>query len=322
MRVIEAPAFGESDVLSTAERDVPEPGPEEVRIAVEAVGVNFADVMQRRDHYPGGPQPPYVPGLEAAGTIDEVGESADREVGERVVAMTNAAYADYVTASVDALFDIPGEMGFEEAAGFPVQFLTAHNTLFEWGGLVEDERVLIHAAAGGVGTAATQLASRAGGEVFGTASSQEKHDLATELGLDHPINYTETDFAERVNDLTDGDGVDLVLDGVGGETTQQSLNCLTHFGRMVVYGAASGQPGQPDTSTLLFNNHTVLGYHLGQAMGRTPQRVLGAVPDLTEALASGELEVIVGETFPLEEAAEAHAYIENRESSGKVVLVP
>ena len=322
MKAIEVSEFGDSDVLSTAEHDVPEPGPSEVRIAVEAVGVNFADIMQRRGNYPGGPQPTYVPGMEAAGTVEAVGENADREVGERVVAMTQQGYAEYTTASVDALFDVPEGMGFEGAAGFPVQFLTAHNTLFEWGGLTDGESVLIHAAAGGVGTAATQLASRAGATVFGTASSREKLDLAEELGCEIPIDYTETDFADAVNDATDGAGVDLVLDGVGGDTTQESLSCLTDFGRMTVYGAASGEPGHPDTGTLLFNNHTVLGYHLSQAMGQVPGRVLGAVPDLTEALTSGDLEVIVGQTFQLAEAGDAHAYIENRESSGKVVLTP
>jgi len=322
MQAIEVPEFGEHGVLQSAERDVPEPGPNEVRIDVEAAGINFADVMQRRGHYPGGPQPTYVPGMEAAGTVDAVGENAGREVGDQVVAMTNRAYAEYTTASVDVLFDVPEGMNFEEAAGFPVQFLTAHNTLFEWGGLTEDESVLIHAAAGGVGTAATQLASQAGAEVFGTASSEEKLDLAERLGVDHAIDYTETDFAERVNEITDGEGVDLILDAVGGETTQESLECLSHFGRMVAYGAASGRPGQPDTGTLLFNNQTVIGYHLGQAIERTPQRVLGAVGDLTDRLVSGDLEVIVGETFALNEAADAHAYIENRESSGKVVLKP
>jgi NADPH2:quinone reductase len=322
MQVIEVTEFGESDVIESTERETPDPDEGEVRIAVEAVGVNFADIMQRRGHYVGGPEPPYVPGMETAGTIDAVGESVDREVGERVVAMTDEGYAEYATVDAAGLFDVPESMSFAEAAGFPVQFLTAHNTLFEWGGLEEGERVLVHAAAGGVGTAATQLASEAGAEVFGTASTQDKLDLAERLGLDHPINYTESDFAEVVNDATDGEGVDLVLDGVGGDTTTESLDCLTHFGRMVSYGAASGEPGYPDTSTLLFNNFTVHGYHLGQSMQRAPERVLNAVPHLTELLTNGDLEVVVGETFPLAEAADAHEYIENRESSGKVVLVP
>jgi NADPH2:quinone reductase len=322
MQAIEVTEFGDSGVIESTERDVPEPGEGEVRIAVEATGVNFADIMQRRGHYQGGPKPPYVPGMETAGTIEAVGDGVDREIGERVVAMTDAGYAEYATANAAGLFDIPESMEFTEAAGFPVQFLTAHNTLFEWGGLKEGERVLVHAAAGGVGTAATQLASEAGAEVFGTASTEEKLDLAERLGLDHPINYTETDFADAVNERTDGEGVALVLDGVGGDTTTESLDCLTHFGRMVSYGAASGEPGHPDTSTLLFNNFTVYGYHLGQSMQRDPGRVLGAVSHLTDLLTSGDLEVVVGETFPLAEAAAAHEHIENRESTGKVVLVP
>lgn len=322
METIEVTEFGESGVLEATERDAPEPDSGEVRIDVEAIGVNFADIMQRRGHYVGGPKPPYVPGMEAAGVIDAVGEGVNREVGERVVAMTQQAYSESVTVDAAGLFDVPESMAFEEAAGFPVQFLTAHNTLFEWGGLEEHERVLIHAAAGGVGTAATQLASAAGAEVFGTASTTEKLDLAESLGVDHPINYTETDFAEAVNEATDGEGADLVLDGIGGDTTAESLECLTHFGRMVSYGAASGRPGQPDTSTLLFNNYTVYGYHLGQSIQRDPERVLSAVPHLTELLTGGDLEVIVGETFALEDAADAHEYIENRQSVGKVVLEP
>jgi NADPH2:quinone reductase len=323
MQVIEVTEFGSTDSMRVGERDVPEPGEGEVRIEVRAAGINFADIMQRRGHYQGGPQPTYVPGMEVAGVVDAVGDGVGRSVGDEVVGMVDGGgYAEYVTADATGLFDIPGEMSFEEAAGFPVQFLTAHNCLHEWGGLEEGERVLVHAAAGGVGTAAVQLASEAGAETFGTASTAEKLDLATDLGLDHPINYTETDFAEEVDDLTDGEGVDLVLDGIGGETTEESLDCLTHFGRMVSYGAASGEPGRPDTASLLFSNQRVIGYHLGQAMFRAPEKVMSAVPPLTEMLSSGTLEVQVGETFALEDAVEAHEYIENRESSGKVLLVP
>lgn len=323
MKTIEVTEYGDSDALEVVERERPEPGEDEVRIDVEAVGINFADIMQRRGSYVGGPEPPYTPGFEAAGTIDAVGEGVDREVGERVVAQVGrGAYAEYVTAPAAALFDVPGDVSFEEAAGFPVQFLTAHNCLFEWGDLTGDERVLIHAAAGGVGSAAVQLAREAGAEIFATASTGQKLDLAARLGADHCINYTETDFEAEVNEITEGAGVDLVLDGVGGETTTRSLECLAHFGRVVAYGAASGEPGEVDTRSLLFNNFSVIGYHLGQAMARDPQRVLEAVPDLEGGLRDGSLEVIVGHTFPLEDAAEAHAFIEARKSQGKVVLKP
>ena len=323
MKAIEVQAFGTSDELSVVERETPEPGEGEVRVEVAAAGINFADIMQRRGHYEGGPEPTYVPGMEAAGTIDAVGEGVGLDEGDRVVAMTNGgAYAEYAIADPQSLFPIPDGMSFEEAAGFPVQFLTAHGCLFEWGGLEEGERVLIHATAGGVGTAAVQLASRAGAEVFGTASTEEKLDLAERLGCDHPIQYTEEDFVDRVHEITDGEGVDLVLDGVGGETSAESLDAIPQFGRMVAYGAASGRPGEIDTGTLLFGNKSVIGYHLGRAMVEDPNRVLKAVPDLQEGLQSGELEVIVGEDFALEDAAEAHQFIEDRGSTGKVVLKP
>jgi NADPH2:quinone reductase len=203
-----------------------------------------------------------------------------------------------------------------------VQFLTAHNCLFEWGGLEEGESVLIQAAAGGVGTAAVQLADRVGAEVFGTASTQEKLDLAARLGCDHPINYTEEDFVAVVDEETDGEGVDLSLDGVGDDVFTGCLDATKHFGRIVPYGAASGVPGTVDTGKVFFENQSVIGYHLGQAMMRDPQRVFAAVPDLTQGLEAGELEVIVGKTFPLEDAPEAHQYIEDRKSVGKVVLTP
>ncbi|MFC7045978.1 zinc-binding alcohol dehydrogenase family protein [Halobacteriaceae archaeon GCM10025711] len=323
MRAIQVSEYGDADALEPVETGTPDPGPGEVRIEVAAAGINFADVMQRRGHYPGGPEPPYVPGLEAAGTIDAVGEDVDREVGERVVAMTGGrAYAEYVTAPAAALFDVPPGVSFEEAAGFPVQFLTAHLTLHDRGDLQAGERVMIHAAAGGVGTAAVQLAALAGAEVFGTASTDEKLALAERLGADHAIDYTETDFREAVDRLTDGEGLDLVLDGVNGQTFDRSLDALSQYGRIVTYGAASGDPRSADTTRLLFENKSVVGFHLGQTMQHDPGRVHAVVPELTDLLGAGDLEVIVGETFPLAEAAAAHEFVESRQSVGKVVLTP
>ena len=322
MRAIEVTGFGGAENLAVVDREVPEPGEGEVRIEVRAAGINFADVMQRRGHYHGGPEPPYVPGLEVAGVVDAVGEGVGREAGDRVVSMLGSGgYAEYATADASGVLDVPEGMSFEEAAGFSVQFLTAHNCLHGWGDLEEGESVLIHAAAGGVGTAAVQLAREAGATVFGTASTPEKLETAAELGCDHPINYTEEDFVEVAKAETDY-GLDLVLDGIGGETTERSLDALREFGRMVSYGAASGQPGRPPTDELLFGNKTVIGYHLGRAAARRPGRVFSAIPELTEMLAEGVLTVQVGHEFDLEDAAEAHEFIENRKSSGKVVLVP
>ncbi|USZ72114.1 quinone oxidoreductase family protein [Natronosalvus halobius] len=323
MRAIEVTEYGDSGVLQIADRERPDPGAGEVRIDVEAAGINFADVMQRRGVYPGGPEPQYVPGMEAAGTVDAAGEDVDLEVGDRVVGMLGGGgYAEYATANAQMLLPIPDGVSFEEAAGFPVQFLTAHSCLFEWGDLEEGESVLIQAAAGGVGTAAVQLASRAGAEVFGTASTEEKLELAADLGCGHPIQYTEVDFRDPVEEATDGRGVDLVLESVGDDVFDRSLDALAHFGRLVTYGVASGVPARAENRRLLFENKSVVGFHLGQASRHDPKRVMQAIPDLTQGLAEGELEVIVGETFALEDAAEAHQFIEDRKSMGKVVLVP
>ena len=323
MDAIEVGSYGDSDVLEVVERDIPEPGPGEVRIEVEAAGINFADIMQRRGLYPGGPEPAYVPGMEAAGTVHATGDGVGLSEGDRVVGMLNGGgYAEYVTANAQMLLPIPDGMSFEEAAGFPVQFLTAHSCLFEWGGLEEGESVLIQAAAGGVGTAAVQLASRAGATVFGTASTEQKLELAADLGCDHPIQYTETDFRDVVDAETDGEGVDLVLESVGDDVFDHSLDALAHFGRLVTYGVASGVPASAQNQRLLFENKSVIGFHLGQASRHDPNRIMKAIPDLTQGLSDGELEVIVGETFALEEAAEAHQFIEDRKSTGKVVLVP
>ncbi|MFP9059004.1 quinone oxidoreductase family protein [Natrialbaceae archaeon A-chndr2] len=323
MDAIEVGSYGDSDVLEVVERDIPEPGPGEVRIEVEAAGINFADIMQRRGLYPGGPEPAYVPGMEAAGTVHATGDGVGLSEGDRVVGMLNGSgYAEYVTANAQMLLPIPDGMSFEEAAGFPVQFLTAHSCLFEWGGLEEGESVLIQAAAGGVGTAAVQLASRAGATVFGTASTEQKLELAAALGCDHPIQYTETDFRDVVDAETDGVGVDLVLESVGDDVFDHSLDALAHFGRLVTYGVASGVPASAQNQRLLFENKSVIGFHLGQASRHDPNRIMKAIPDLTQGLSDGELEVIVGETFALEEAAEAHQFIEDRKSTGKVVLVP
>jgi len=322
MRAIQVEKFGGRDALEVVESEVPDPGEGEVRIEIKAAGINFADIMQRRGHYHGGPEPPYTPGLEVAGVVDAVGEGVGRDVGDEVVTMLGSGgYAEYAIADAAGLFDVPPGLSFEEAAGFPVQFLTARNCLHEWGELEDGESVLIHAAAGGVGTAAVQIASAAGAEVFGTASTPEKLHKAASLGCDHPINYEEEDFVEVVREQTDH-GVDLVLDGIGGETTERSLEALKQFGRMVVYGAASGRPGQPSTDDILFANQRIIGYHLGRAVQLQPMKVLSAVPELSNLLAEGELQVQYDRSFGLEDAAKAHEYIEDRQSMGKVVLVP
>jgi NADPH2:quinone reductase len=323
MRAVEVTDHGDSSVLSVVDRDRPTPGAGEVRIEVERAGINFADVEKRRGTYPDAPTPPYVPGIEVAGRIDACGDGVDRAVGERVAAVLDrGGYAEYATAPADALIDVPAGMATDAAAGLPVQFLTAHNALFEWGDLAAGERVLVHAAAGGVGTAAVQLASHAGATVFGTASTDAKLSLAADLGVDHPINYETADVAARIDEITDGVGVDLVLDGVGGDAFYAGLDSLADCGRIVAYGMASGDIPTVATPRLLFENKSVIGYHLGHALEHAPDRVAAGRRALVDRLADGDLRPVIGETYPLDEAPSAHDALASRETTGKLLLEP
>lgn len=321
MRAVIVSEYGSSDVCETAELDQPMISPNEVLIDVRAAGLNFADIVQRRGEYPGTEAPPYIAGREAAGVVAEVGDEVEREVGERVVAfVSGGAFAEQVAAPESALFDIPDSMSFEEAAGFPIQFLTAYHILHTCGGIDTAETCLVHAAAGGVGTAALQLAESAGVEIFATASTARKRNLAASLGADHTIDYTEASVPNVIDDHTDGRGVDLVLDGVGGNVFHESLDALAPFGRLVAYGFASGDIAEVDTGRVLFENDWIVGFHLGNALKTDRERILEAVPELSAALVDGDIEVIIGERYLLEEAGEAMKSIESRQSTGKVVL--
>lgn len=314
---------GGPETLTVEETAVPNPGDGEVRIDVRAAGVNFADVEKRRGTYPDGPTPPYVPGLEVVGVVEAVGDGVDLSVGDRVAALVDGGgYAGRALAPARTTFRIPADLSWTDAAAVPVQWLTAHNALYEWGDLQVGERVLIHAAAGGVGTAAVQLAAVADAEVVATASTPEKRDLARELGAAHAVDYESADIVAAVERHTHGAGVDLALDGVGGSAFTDAVEALAPGGRVVTYGMASGNVPTVATPRLFFDNKSVIGYHLEEALNRTPETVLDAVPRVVDLLASGDPEVVVGETFPLAEAATAHRRLETRASTGKLVLRP
>jgi NADPH2:quinone reductase len=322
MRAIHVTAHGGPEVMDLVETEPPEPGPGEVAVDVEAVGVNFADIKRRRGSSSRAHDLPFVPGIEAAGTVRSVGEGAAFEVGDRVAVFpTRGSYAEVVVADADRVFPVPASVGFEAAAAFPVQFLTAHESLHACGDLEAGDDVLVHAAAGGLGYAAVQLAAARGATVFGTASTAEKRRFAERLGADHTIDYESTDFRETVEAHTE-EGVDLVLDGVGGETFDRSLDAVRPFGRVVTLGSAGGTDATPDTGRLRSESAHVVGYHLSRAVDRFPGRVHRAAAEVFGLHDAGGLEFVVGERFDLAEAGAAHAHVEGRESHGKVVLVP
>jgi NADPH:quinone reductase len=325
MRAIRFHSLGEPDVLKYEEVPDPTPQPGHVVVRVRAAGVNFADTRFRRGTYFVRPRFPQIPGMELAGEVAGLGNGvAGLAVGDRVMGFGNGTYADLTTARAEDLFPIPPGLEFAAAAALPVQGLTAHHLLGLAGRLAKGERVLVHAAAGGVGTIAVQLAKRLGAaQVIATASSAEKLELARSLGADVGINYTSADVVAVVKDATGGAGVDIILEMLGGQAAlEKNLRCLGMFGRMVVFGAASGDlKGTVEPIALMPKNLSVIGYYLTPLIKR---RDLCAPPlaELAALTASGEIKVIIGARLALADAAVAHRRIEARETIGKIVLEP
>ena len=314
--------------------------PDELRIRVAAAGVNFADILQRLGLYGSGPRPPYVPGFEVAGEVIEVGSNAgEHRVGDRVVAIVrNGGYASEAVASAVASRPIPAGIGDVEAAAMPVNFLTAWFCLFEMGHLRSGERVLVHGGAGGCGSAAIQLAREAGATVYATAGSPEKVEFLRRLRVDRAIDYRNEEFDAVVRDETGGDGVDLVLDAVGGRTLDRGYRILAPLGRIVSYGLSDAVTGERrnlprallalwrtprfSPQDMIGRNVGVWGFHLARLRGRE-DRIAAAMVEILERLEDGRISPTVATTFPLtaEGAASAHRFIHERRNIGKVVLV-
>jgi NADPH2:quinone reductase len=302
--------------------DVPDPEvfPGGVVIDVEAISIEGGDTLNRA----GGEMTstPHIVGYQCAGTISEVGEGVDdRHVGQRVVTtMPAGSHAEKVAAIALITWPIPDGADIVACACVPVPFGTADDCLFEFGHLKEGETVLIQAGAGGVGVAAIQLAKRAGARVLATASSLERLEPLKKLGLDVGINYTHDDWVGEVRAATDGRGVDLVVDSVGGSVLVGSIQSLAYRGRCSLVGQAGRDPQPFDASMLMIANQSLTGVFLGAEIAneRTREMIGRHVDDV----AAGRLQVLVDRTFPLSDAAAAHAYIESRQAVGRVVLIP
>lgn len=324
MKAIKVEEFGEPDVMQHVEVERPSPGEGEVLIEIKSVGVNYADTMRRRNQYVEPQELPFTPGSEVAGTVAEVGDGVeDVNAGDRVVTLLGSGgYAAYAVAPARNLIPVPDGMDFDEAAAIPLQGLTAYHVLETSGQLKEGESVLVHAAAGGVGYLAVQMAKLMGaGTVIATASTQEKLDLAGQFGADVLVDYTQEDWPAQVREATDDNGADVILEMVGGDFPRKNLQCLNAFGRMVVYGAASGDRGSLVPAELMKNNHVVAGFYLPNIMvrrdlfGPSLEKVLGWI-------SSGDLKLTIGARYPLEQASEAHGALEGRETTGKIILNP
>ena len=321
MKAVRIHEFGDLDVLKWEEIDRPKPRANQVLIQVESAGVNYADLMRRHGGYPG-PDLPSTLGLEAAGTIVELGSDVvGLEIGQKAMGMGPQGNAEYVAVNSNFVFPYPAELDSTEAGGMPITFLTAYHLLKTRGNMQEGHTILIQAGASGVGTVATQLAKSWGARVITTASSQEKLDLSKSLGSDITINYTNQDFESEIDAITQGKGVDLVLECVGGEVLEKSVRCLSSYGTLISYGNASGVPANLTSTDITSANRTVIGF----SMGRSPVGTLDhqtAMSKLFPMIIEGKAKLIVDSVLPMHEVAKAHHHLANRGTKGKVILTP
>jgi len=324
MRAIRFRRTGGPGVLSLEEVADPVCGAGDVVVRTHAIGVNYADVHFRRGEYLEKPMFPDTPGLECAGEVVVVGEGVSLfGTGDRVLVYSRrGAYAERIAAPAALVYPIPPDLSYEDAASVGVQGLTAMHLLGLAGRLTDGQSVLVHAAAGGVGSLAVQLARRRGCRVVGTAGSDAKRDLARELGADQVVPSRSTDFALGVLGAAPG-GVDLVLEMVGGSRAyEENLSCLAPFGRMIVYGAAGGDvSGTVRAVRLMSKSLSVAGYSLTHAL-HDRSLCEGPLQELFGLVARKALRVVRHATWPLGDAARAHADLEARQSVGKIVLVP
>jgi len=301
-------------VLEVQEAPDPHPGPEQVVVKVEACGLNFADLLTARGGYAGTPKPPLIAGREFAGI--------DVAAGRRVMGYTQwAAFAEKTVAQRALLWPVPEGWTAEQAAAFPVNFFTAYFAFWK-AGLIEKPagaRVMIHAVAGGVGTAAVQIGKILGVEMYGTSSSEDKLARVRELGLQHGINYKKQDYREAIKDLTQGEGVDAVFEMLGGEHVAKSVKCLREFGRVIVYGAATGETPQLDTRLLYAKGASVHGLWLTY-LSQNRSLMAAAWQQLSEWVTAGKLHPVIGKVFPLEQAREAFTLMQEGKNYGKIVL--
>jgi len=315
MRAIQMTEFGGPDVLKLAELPTPQPGPEEVLIRVTRAGINFADTHTRTNSYVQSATLPLVPGGEVAGIREDS--------GERVIALVGTGgYAEYATAPAALTFPIPDAIDDGTALAIIVQGLTAWHLYRTSGRVADGESVVVHAAAGGVGSLAVQLGRPLGaGRVIATASSEDKRRLTLELGADVAIDPAPDGLTERLIEANDGQEVDVVFEMAGGEVFDASYRALAPFGRIVAYGIASQRPNEVSTGSLLRHSRAVVGFYLFHCL-RRPAMFTDALAELFARAQRGELRAIVGHTYPLEHAAQAHIDLRERRTTGKLLLDP
>jgi len=322
MRAVRIHQFGDESVLRYEEVPDPQPGPGEVRVAVKAVSINHGDLARRNGTYPGEMEFPLTLGWEVAGAIEALGDGVDRRrLGQRVVAIaTSGGYAERMTTAGFAAVPLPDGLDFDVAASIPIVFLTAWYGLITTANVRPGEWVLVHAGASGVGMAGIQIAKHRGARVLATASTAEKLEFARRLGADAAVNYVDSDFVEESWRLTGGAGIDVVLESVGGEVFEESLEVLRLNGRLLTVGNTVGKTATVDPTALIRNNLCIHGLYLVPWI-RTGDAWY-ALAQILQLVANDTFRVVIDRRFALREVAAAHRYLAERKNVGKVVLRP
>ena len=313
------------EALKLEEVEDPEPGPGEVVVEVEAAALNFFDILLCKGEYQERPETPFTPGGEVSGTISAVGEGVDLKEGLRVIAtpFPSGGYAEKVAVPAEnGVFPIPDDMTSEAAAAMHVAYQSAHFGLHRRANLKEGETVLVHAGAGGIGSAAIQLARAAGARVFSTAGGPEKVEVCEKLGAEVAVDYKEENFVDAVKEATDGRGAEVIFDPVGGEVFDLSRRCVAFEGRIVIVGFTSGSIADVPTNHLLVKNYSVVGLHWGLYNKVAPELVVETHEALVELYQNDEIDPLIFKTVPFEEVPEALGLLGSRKTYGKLITTP
>jgi NADPH2:quinone reductase len=320
MNAIKISDYGDADVLRLTDREQkPAPAEGQVLVKIHAAGVNFVDIYQRRGIYP--VKLPYVPGLEASGVVEAIGDKVTEvRPGDRVAYTGHlGSYSEYTAIAAARLIHLPDELSFEQGAAFPLQGMTAHYLIHEFRRPKKGDTVLVHAAAGGVGLLLVQWAKRFGATVIGTVSTEEKAQIARGVGADHVVLYTKQDFVAETKRLTEGRGANLIIDGVGKSTFPGDLEAAAVRGHVVIFGAASGPADPLAPNALMTKSISVSGGSLPNFTA-TREDLLRRSKDVLSAIKEGWLKLRIDHVLPLAEAGKAHRLLEGRQSMGKIVL--
>jgi len=326
MKTIQINEHGGSEVLKYKDVEMPKIGDDQVLVKVKSISINYADVMIRAGIYPNLPPFPITPGVECSGIIEESGSNINHlEKGQKVLVFGQACYSEYVVADANSAMPLPDNVDFDEVAALPVNYLTAYHMLHTMAKIEKGQTVLLHAAAGGVGTAVIQLSKLAGIKVIGLTSSEEKMEYAKSHGIDHIINYKKENVVERVNGLTNGKGVNLILDSVAGKEFERNFDMLAPLGQIILFGTAAGMP-EIDLLAKLFSDFSksagVRFFGLYAIPNLDANLMVSSMQKMVQYLAEGKIKPHIYEKIPLSDASRAHELLESQKVVGKLVLNP